>query len=233
MMSIRRPLALLVLAVLWRATSATAETPPPSKWMELSLPATARNSFTQPLPGTIEIASENSASFLYRTVDSGERNGRTLVWRWRVNRAPAPTDLTMNGMDDRPLAVHVWFGDQAGADWSPGRFLKSAAARLLGFPPGRLITYVWSGTQRRGDTFANPYASDGAVVVLRGGDTGFGEWHDERVDLAADYRRLFGQDMQPPTHIAVSADTDDKGGTSLGAVAGLMFKHGRQTGSLP
>jgi hypothetical protein len=37
-----------------------------------------------------------------------------------------------------------------------------------------------------------------------------GEWMDERVDLAADFRRVFGGD--PPVAVAVSSDSDDASG---------------------
>ncbi|MCP5366896.1 MAG: DUF3047 domain-containing protein [Hyphomicrobiales bacterium] len=222
-----------VPAALWAAlcaalaAGAALAAAPPAAWMELALPAKARNVFTHPEPGMVRVASDHSVSFLYRPVTEAERGGRALAWRWRVNRAPAPTDLTMAGMDDRPLAVHVWFGDAAAP--LP---LGTALARLLGlapeFPRGRLITYVWGGIQDRGTAFANPYPStDGAVIVLRcGTTTDTGRWFDERVDLAADFRRVFGAEMPPPTHLAISADTDDKGGASLGSVAGLAFQAG-------
>src|SRR5262249_22682438 len=82
------------------------------------------------------------------------------------------------------------------------------------------ITYMWGGTARAGTRLANPYApSDGTIVVLRDGGTPLGPWLSERADLFADYAAAFGTPPPVPTHVAISADTDDLGHRSLGYVA--------------
>jgi hypothetical protein len=59
--------------------------------------------------------------------------------------------------------------------------------------------------------------------VLRPADSPTGQWFEERVDIAQDYREAFGEDPPDPTQVAISADTDDTGSTSRGFVADLAF----------
>jgi len=127
-------------------------------------------------------------------------------------------------MDDRPLAVHVWFNDGKGTDggWD---FRTRLGAWLFDRPlPGRMLTYVWGGKAARGTRRENPYREKvGSIVVLRSGDSPAGEWHTEAVDIEADFEAAFGYRPGKPDYVAISADTDDKGGASMGVVAGLSF----------
>ena len=77
------------------------------------------------------------------------------------------------------------------------------------------MTYVWGGTEARGSRFVNPHlGDDGIMIVLRSGRAPTGRWLTEEVDLAADFRMAFGFAAPPPSHIALSADSDDRGGRS-------------------
>ncbi|MCB2099865.1 MAG: DUF3047 domain-containing protein [Rhodobacterales bacterium] len=211
---VRRLFALLVLITAAPAAAAVSGLAP---WMELTLPGRAANQFAAPAPGTVTVRSADSVSFLYRPVSGDEGTARRLRWSWRVDAQPPPADLAAAGRDDRPLAVHVWFQRD-------GRTLSGLLSGLAGFPQGRLITYAWGGIQAPGTVLVSPgLGGDGRVIVLRGGDAPLGRWIDEAVDLDGDYARLFGVPMPPPTHVAISADTDDMGGVSRGAVRGLAF----------
>jgi hypothetical protein len=70
----------------------------------------------------------------------------------------------------------------------------------------------------------SPYlGSAGAIEVLRPADSATGEWLEERVDLAVDYRRAFGEEPPDPTQVAIQADTDNTGSTSRASIADLAF----------
>lgn len=136
-----------------------------------------------------------------------------LGWRWRVDAAAAPSDAAARGTDDRSAAVHVLF-----ADASTGLF----GAMRRGLTPdgmaGRGLTYCWGGGAP-GRRLPNPYAPrDGAIIILRGPEAPLGTWLDEAVDVAADYRLAFGEAPPPVTHLALSADTDDRGGLAIARI---------------
>ena len=55
-----------------------------------------------------------------------------------------------------------------------------------------------------------------SFVVARSGPKGFGEWSVERHDVAADYKRVYGETAPKPGAVALSIDTND---TRASAVA--------------
>lgn len=199
-------------------------------WRVLEVPGKTPTRFTVSESGQIKATARDSVGFLYRKVapDGGCEPSvgaaMRLAWRWRVDRTPPPTDQGAKGMDDRPLAVHVWF---AGEDGSKGQWslLDRIGAWMLNHPlPGKALTYVWGGTGQRGDRLPNPYLeSTGHIIILRPGDSAIGRWFRESVDIAADYERAFGHPPSRPAFVAISADTDDTRGMSIGVVSDIAF----------
>jgi hypothetical protein len=194
-------------------------------WDSLSLPDRATARFVLRDDGAIEVETMASVGFLYRGVDEA---GGQLAWRWRVDKGGPESDLMQRGRDDRPLAVHLWFPQQAGE-----AEFKDLLAGLFGYPRfGRALTYVWAADGSKGKRFANPYLEPGKgmIIVLRDRRDGLGAWQSETVDYAADYRRHFGALAPPPKFVAISGDSDDLGGMTLGQVAGLHFQDAQQSG---
>ncbi|MEQ9639646.1 MAG: DUF3047 domain-containing protein [Alphaproteobacteria bacterium] len=188
-------------------------------WKLLTLPDKAPASFERLADGTIEIATDGSVAFLYRTAPE---DCVRMTWRWRVDKAGPAGDLMRKGQDDRPLAVHLWFADE-----SMQAGLKGTVAKLLGYPSyGRVLTYVWAPGDTKGKRFANPYMDDGqgAVIVLRDARDGTMTWRDETVDIVADYVAAFGSMPLAPAYVAVSGDSDDLGGMTLGRIADLKLE---------
>ena len=188
-------------------------------WRALEVPGKAPAEFHGLSDRMIEVRADKAVSFLYRELGEDEEQGRYLSWSWRVDVNPMPTDLARKGEDDRPLAVHVWFEDD-----SMGGNVFDWFGEIVGLPMhGRTLTYVWGGVAEVGASFPNPYHEDGAIIVLRNGATPTGTWYRERIDLAADFTRVFGFVPRAPRYIAISADTDDTGDRSLGRIADLRF----------
>ncbi len=177
--------------------------------------------------GGIAIETDDSVAFLFRKVLGQERQASGLVWRWKVLESLPPGDLTVADTDDRPAAVHIWFDRPAGKTglW---RRLTDRLAAIAGFPvAGKALTYAWGGAHERGERFPNPYENEnGAVVVLRPASTPLREWHWEEIDFAADYELAFGYPAPPVRYVAVSADSEDAGGSSTAVVADLRFQGG-------
>ena len=211
------------MAALFAVTMALARTaaaaPEASVWKAIDLPDRPPATFTILDDRDIEVATATSAGFLYREAAG---TGGQLAWRWRVDRQGRAGDLMRRGQDDRPLAVHLWFPDE-----SIGGALKRMFAELVGYPAvGRVMTYVWAAGDEKGKRFANPYLKpgQGVVIVLRDARDGWGTWRDESVDFTADYWRAFGSPAPAPRFLAVSGDSDDLGGTTLGRIAMLRFE---------
>lgn len=160
--------------------------------------------------GAITITARDAVGFLMRPFPAAA--GR-LGWRWRVDAAAAPSDAAARGADDRSAALHVLFAASGGG-------LFSAMRR--GLTPegmaGRGLTYAWGGGAA-GRRLPNPYAPrDGAIIILRGPEAPLGTWLTEAVDVAADHLAAFGEPAPAITHLALSADTDDRGGLAIARI---------------
>ena len=186
-------------------------------WRLLVLPEDEPADFALKADGSIEVASNASAAFLYREVEGA---GDILTWSWRIDHPGPVADPTARGADDRPLAVHLWFPEE-----EDSRSLQKAFAGLFGYPVfGRIVTYIWATDESQGKRFENPYLDDeGLVIVLRDRRDPIGLWVEERIDFAADFERHFGQAAPEPRYIAISGDSDDLGGMTLGRIHGLSL----------
>ena len=193
-------------------------------WKLLSVPGKAAAEFAMEDSGSIRIIAENAVAFLYRPLEGGMGEKRRLAWRWRVDEAVARTDLSKVGEDDRSLAIHLVFPIES-ETLSFWERVDLALTRMVAPPmAGKVLTYVWGGTQARGASLPNPhFEENGAIIVLRSGDEPTGRWVMEEIDFVADFREAFGYTPPPPIFMAISSDSDDTAGSCLGAVADLVF----------
>ena len=111
-----------------------------------------------------------------------------LTWRWRPRIFPEGSDERHGRTNDSALGVYVGFP----------RVLKMLKS----------VKYVWSRIVPVGAT-ATASAGFTKMLVLRTGPSQGGRWVEERVDVLADYRRLFGEDPDRPRGIGVLTDSDD------------------------
>lgn len=170
----------------------------------------------------VAVVGHGQGSFVWRPVRG---QPACLGWRWRVDHGPPPMDLTRRNAD-RALAVYVGF-----QGWPPGvtawQRARHAAAQALvgGHPlPRSMLIYVWGGTGREPDLFPSPYMDGlGRVRVLRPADAPRGQWMEERVDLAADWRAAFGGEPPPLQEIAIGTDTDNSHSPVVAAVEAIRF----------
>lgn len=170
--------------------------------------------------GALTVTADGEVAFLYREVRDMTAPAR-VTWRWRVDDGIAATDPTAKGDDDRPIAVHLWFdtGDDA-------KTLYGTTAQWMGYPTvTHAITYVWGATQDAGTVLDNPYFARGRIVVLRRSAAASKDWLTATRGLAADLRRAFGERVEPGdlAYVVISADTDDRGGSSRARIADLRL----------
>jgi len=115
-----------------------------------------------------------------------------LAWQWRVLSLPQGADLRNRATSD--ATGHIF------AIWP--RFPALVRSRLIG--------YVWDPMLPIGTVI--PSRKTGAVtfIVARRGETGLGQWLDERRNVADDYRNVFGEAPPPLLPVlALSIDTND------------------------
>ena len=201
-------------------------------WNEVLFDGKTPNRFEAEGEGGVTVLSESSVSLVQRPLDVDLAATPLLTWRWRVDEATPPTDLSIKGGDDRSLAIYVAFPFQPEEAGFMERMKRAVVESLVGEEaPGRVLVYVWGGEGKRGDSVPNPYLGKaGATTILRSADSETGAWQEESIDIAEDYRNSFASEPPDPISIAISADSDDTMSRIEAAITGLSFVE-RQKGS--
>ncbi len=148
-----------------------------------------------------------------------------LSWRWRVERPLQSGDLRSRRGDDLALKVCALFDMPRDAvPFVDRQLLRLAEARTGELLPTATLCYAWDPSWPAGTVVPNVYSRRVRYITL--GEPGQG-WQTVRRDLAADFLRAFGDETSAvPTlqAVAVGADADNTGGSSLGFIADLELR---------
>jgi hypothetical protein len=148
----------------------------------------------------------------------------TLAWRWRVDQPASGVDLRTKGGDDAALKVCAFFDMPLSQVPFVERQLQRLASSRAGEPlPTATLCYVWDATLPPGTLLRNVYTQRVRYIV---GSSVAKRWSDERHDLAADFRRAFGdesRDVPPLTAIVIGADTDNTSSHSIGHIDAMRL----------
>ena len=107
------------------------------------------------------------------------------------------------------------------------QLLKLARARSGQHLPAATLCWAWGHAEAVGSVIDNPYSRRVRTLVLRSAADGVERWADERRDVAADFRRAFGDEateLPPLLAVGVAGDADNTGAYSVAQVAGLQFE---------
>lgn len=137
--------------------------------------------------------SRGAASGLYREIRVDLTRTPWLNWSWRVDRVLDGVDERAKSGDDYPARVYVVVSGGA-AIWKT-----------------RSLVYVWSSNQPMGATWNNAYTGNARVMALRSGTQDAGRWVSEKRDIRADFRQLFGENIDAIDAVALMTDTDNSG----------------------
>jgi DUF3047 family protein len=119
-----------------------------------------------------------------------------LVWQWKVLSLPRGADLRDRATSD--AAAHLLVG------WP----------RFPMFLRSRLIGYVWDPALPVGSIVQSSKASTATFVIVRSGQEGLGQWSGEARNVAADYRKIYGEEPPNVRLIALSIDANDTHSTT-------------------
>ncbi len=150
-----------------------------------------------------------------------------LRWSWRLQQPNPGTDLRVKSGDDVAAKVCLSFDLPLSQIGFGERQLLRMARAATGEPlPAATLCWAWGGREAVGSVVENPYSRRLRTVVLRNGDSPLMQWLAEDRDIAADFKRAFGDETDTvPTLVAagIGADADDTGGRSVADIADLRF----------
>jgi DUF3047 family protein len=130
-----------------------------------------------------------------------------LAWSWRPREFPRGADERESATNDSVLAVYTL------VEYSRIRGPKA-------------VKYIWSEKVPVG-THLTSNMDLTQVRVLRSGTGGKDKWTDERVNVLADYKKVFRESDTPkPAGIAVLTDSDDTKSSAAGDYANFRACRG-------
>jgi hypothetical protein len=211
--------------------SRVAEGAPPAPWRVVGLPS-GKVPLTQidmvVLDGApvLRLRSDQSYGSLSHALPPQTGVG-VLRWRWRLDQPMPSANLLRKDGDDAPLKVCALFDLPLDAIPFIERNLLRLARRVSGeHLPGATLCYVWDHTLPADTALVNAYSRRVRYLVLDSGTQNLGQWVAHTRDLQADFLHAFGSesDTVPPLlAIAVGADSDNTGSTSLGYLGDLSL----------
>ena len=153
----------------------------------------------------VRATSRGTASGLYlrRRIDLDETP--ILRWSWRV-------DATLGDIDERTRE-----GDDYGARVYVVRSHPVFLWRT------RAVNYVWASARAVGETWPNAFTDASRHVAVRSGNADSGRWVDERRDVRADFRELFGESVRYVDAVAIMTDTDNTGAAAVAYYGDITF----------
>jgi len=135
-----------------------------------------------------------SACGLYQPVDIDGRRLQRIRWGWRVDQLHSTADVRKIDKEDFAAKIMFVFGEPS--------FLNRDVPTLA---------YIWTSTPvTNGTVLPSLRYGSLAYIQLRGrGD--LGRWQSEERNVAADFRKIFGQDPGQLRYIAIFNDNDQTG----------------------
>ena len=153
---------------------------------------------------------------------------RMLRWTWRVEQANPLADLQTRAGDDSAAKVCLSFDlPLQQVPLVERTLLRLARARSGENLPAATLCWVWAGREAPGALITNAYTGRVRYIVLRNAQDATGVWLDESRDVAADFKRAFGQEsatLPALSAVIVAGDADNTGATSIALVADLRLE---------
>ena len=153
----------------------------------------------------LRATSRGTASGLFRKRRIDLEKTPILEWTWRVEGTLGDIDERTREGDDYSARVYVIRSD-------PVFFWRT-----------RAVNYVWASTRTVGETWPNAYTDGARHIAVQSGDAFAGQWVEERRNVRADFRTLFGKDVRYVDAVAIMSDTDNTGNAALAYYGDITF----------
>ena len=153
----------------------------------------------------LRLVSHDEHSTIAKQIDVDLEATPILEWSWKVLELPAGADIRNRATSD--LTGHLF------VVWP--RFPEALRSRLIG--------YAWGTSEPAGSVLRSRKSGTVTFVILRSGAEGLGRWLTERRDVAADYRKIYGERPENPKAVAISIDTNDTHSTTVALIGAIAF----------
>lgn len=154
--------------------------------------------------------SKTSASGLAVKLRPRQANNLLLRWEWKVLKPITNADNTEGHADDAPLRILVAFDGNKSKLPLKEKMTFEMANLISGQElPYATLMYIWSAKSPVDTIITNAHTSRIKMIVVDSGWDKLGQWHKHQRDLAADYKRAYGEAPGEVIGVALLTDTDN------------------------
>jgi hypothetical protein len=226
-------LAGLAVAALLAGCSALPEVPPDigsSPWAIASKPGASPSAGVSPwrhqtFPGkaptkfsymredgrdVVAVMAASSASMLRSKVRIEPAELGSVRFSWKVPELISGADIAARDADDSPVRVMLFFeGDRSrfsARDAMMAELLRAVTGEDM---PYATLIYVWCNRRAPGSLITSPRTDRVRTLVVESGAGRLNQWLQYERDIAADFRRAFGEEPGALLGMAVMTDSDN------------------------
>lgn len=216
----KTPFCLIGMLVLSGCSTPPLSTPTPSathhhpsEWMEYALPGKRTTRYTSlMLKGrpVVHATADAAASVLRRKVRLEPSELGKVHFSWRVAALIERADLSDRDHSDSPARLILAFdGDHSRLSLRDQLTFELAHAVSGERPPFATLMYVWD-TKAAPETVIHSGRTDRVrKIVLESGGDRLGSWHHYQRDIAADFRKTFGEEPGALVSVGLMTDADN------------------------
>ena len=154
--------------------------------------------------------SKTSASGLAVKLRPRQASNLLLQWEWKATNPIINADNADGYADDAPLRILVAFDGNKSKLPLKEKMTFEMANLISGQEmPYATLMYIWSGKSPVDTIITNAHTSRIKMIVVDSGWDNLGQWHKHQRDLAADYKRAYGEAPGEVIGIALLTDTDN------------------------
>ena len=205
---------LAVCTTLLLAACVSVPAPGPG-WHPHSLPGKASTAYRWTVKdglGAWHALAQRSASLMRRHLPADQATPARVAFSWWVDELIATADIRQPESDDAPVRVMFAFDGDRSKLSMRNRMLSEMAQALTGEPlPYATLVYVWDGQVPLDDVVVSQRSDRIRAVVVESGQRHLKQWRHYQRDLAADFRRAFGEEPGRLMGMAVMTDADNTG----------------------
>lgn len=209
----RAAAGLAVLMLAGCASTPVGQQPGAEGWQAVLIPGKRATEYTWELfDGRRAMAarSEGSASMMRRKVNVAPGQLGNISFSWQVTELMTDAHVGHTDTEDAPARLLLAFAGDVSTLPSRTRVMFELAQALTGeAPPYATLMYVWDSKAPVDTVIVNPRTDRIRKIVVDSGPTELKRWREHRRDVAADFRRAFGEEPGALVAIAVMTDSDN------------------------
>lgn len=133
-----------------------------------------------------------------------------LQWRWKTANTIPLADNTVAHLEDAPLRILVAFDGDVGKLPLKDQLAADMVKLTTGYDmPYATLMYVWGNKKAVDSVLNHPHSGRVKMIVVEAGTSHINQWRHYQRDVAADFRRAYGEEPEKLIGVGILTDTDN------------------------